>query len=95
MTTEILLTLLIFNVIINILLLGGYLRLRSIMNAMDLEKYKNCIVEMMKVKAKFEEVSTQRIREISLKINELEEVLEVCDDKIIEAQEATIDKDRI
>jgi hypothetical protein len=92
--SEVFLTLLIFNIIVNIMLIFAYMRLKSIMKDMELDKYKNCIIEMMKVKSKFEEVSTQRIRELSMKIKEIEEIAEVVDDKIIEAQEALDDNYR-
>ncbi|MCK9224912.1 MAG: hypothetical protein M0R46_10935 [Candidatus Muirbacterium halophilum] len=91
---EVLFTLLIINLIVNIMLLFAYMRLRSIMKDMEIEKYKNCIIEMMRVKSKFEEVSTQRIRELSMKIKEIQEIAEVVDDKILEAEEALSDNYR-
>ena len=73
----------IVNLIISFMLIAVFFNLRRIILNMEIKKYKNCILEMLKVKEKFDELSKDRIKQLKTTITELEEVAEAVDEKIL------------
>ena len=81
--TDYVLILTIVNLVISFVLIAVFFNLRKIILDMEIKKYKNCILEILKIKEKFDHLSTERIKQLKKSITELEEVAEAVDEKIL------------
>ncbi|MGM0608477.1 MAG: hypothetical protein ACQESP_08660 [Candidatus Muiribacteriota bacterium] len=80
---DLLLIAVVFSLLINIMLVFAYMRLKKAIMAMELKKYKNCIIAMLEAKEQFEKITELRLSQIKARIRELEDVTEDVDDKIL------------